>query len=158
MVNTTVLSAPLSAANGLRAIHLAKRDRERAPGDRGDVAQDAAARDGGVHPPLPVGIEPLERLEKRGERQAARRAGHQRLDHARPELAGKAEQAPEDQRLAPDVHAGQVVARIGLGVAALHRVAERRRERAALAHLVEQEAERSRERSPRSSRPGRPTR
>ena len=61
------------------------------------------------------------------ERQRARPLGHQRLDRRAAQLARIAEQAGEDQRLAAHVHAREVVARIGLGVAALHRRAHRAR-------------------------------
>ena len=44
---------------------------------------------------------------------------------ARVELPGIAEQAREDQRLAADVHAGEILARIGLGVAPAHRAPHR---------------------------------
>src|SRR5262249_35244084 len=87
----------------------------------------------------------LEALEERLERQRARCGVYQGLDLDVAGLAGEAEQAPEDQRLAPDVGARQVVARIGLGVALGHRLAQRRREWLAAPDLGEQEAERARE-------------
>src|SRR5256885_13238780 len=69
---------------------------------------------------------------------------NQRLDRDVVELAGKAEQPSEDQRLARHVHARKVLARVRLGIALGDRPLERRRERGAAAQLPEQVAERPR--------------
>src|SRR5581483_3866947 len=79
--------------------------------------------------------------EKLGVRDADERRRHERLDGDVSQLASETEQPPEDECLATDVDAAEIVARIGLGVTGSDRRPEGARERLAAPELAEEKTE-----------------
>ncbi len=130
-----------------RALERHRREADPDPPARhgGDVAQHLPALLRRRDALDPLVVEAVERGEELRQRHAARLLRHQRLDRHGIDAAGEAEQAAEDECLARHVHARQVLARVGLGVAAAHRLAHGGGERASRPDLAQQEAQRARE-------------
>src|SRR5206468_3373540 len=135
---------PVERSHRTRCVDRDETDADAASGDGRAVAQHPAACPRGRHAFRPCRVELLERREEPIELEPPGAVRNQRLDRDVFELAGKAEQPSEDQRLARHVHARQVLAWVRLGIALGDRPLERRGERGAAAQLPEQVAERPR--------------
>src|SRR5881397_3052867 len=110
------------------------------PGRRGCAAASrspGSATPGRAPAPPPRGVVLVEPREELVDGEPLGPLRHQGLDRDVPELPREAEQPAEDQRLAGYVHAGEVVAGVGLGVALLDGAPQRLREAAAAAQLAE---------------------
>ena len=77
-----------------------------------------------AHALLPYLVRLVEAGKKHIERKLTHWLGHQRFDLHVGELAGESDQAAQNERFARDIHPGKIVARVGLGVAVVHRRAE----------------------------------
>ena len=143
VVNTTWLSVPRRAPSALPSRHRREADRGRARVSPRHVAPHHAAF---LRRPATRSTHSLSKRSSVSRNSGAACRAPALARATRPtsvNAAREAEQPPEDECLPRHVHAREVLARIGLRVAAAHRLAHRRREGPSGAHLAQQESQRA---------------